>query len=179
VASYEQTARIGNAKRSVSRPRRRFALALLAFDPAARLWRASCKAYHAKLYPLAWFLKFVNFLLFRSILSFECEIGKGVAFTHYGLGTVVHPNVTIGDRVRIFHHVTLAAESYIGSSSRIVIEDDVTLGAHCIVIGNDRGGVRIGAGATIGAGAIVVRDVPPGATVVAMPSRPVKQTEPS
>jgi len=61
-----------------------------------------------------------------------------------------------------------------GSESRILIEDDVVIGAYAIVLGNDRGGIRIGRGAIIGAGAIVNRSVAPGLAVIAMPDRAVK-----
>jgi len=48
-----------------------------------------------------------------------------------------------------------------------VVERRATLGSGAIVLG----GIRIGAGALVGAGAVVTRDVPPGATVVGNPAR--------
>jgi serine acetyltransferase len=93
---------------------------------------------------------------------------------HGGFGTMCHPNVTIGKRVKMFHHITLAAETLPGSLPRIRIEDDCVIGAYAILIGNDRDGITIGKGSVIGAGAMVVRDVPPGSTIVATPSRAVK-----
>jgi serine O-acetyltransferase len=49
----------------------------------------------------------------------------------------------------------------------MIIGDNVAIGAHAVVLGP----VRIGDGATVGAGAIVTRDVPPGTTVVGVPAR--------
>ena len=49
----------------------------------------------------------------------------------------------------------------------IVIEDDVWIGASATVLG----GVTIGEGAIIGAGAVVTRDVPPGETYAGVPAR--------
>ncbi len=144
-------------------------------DPAARCWYYSCVAYRAGLHPVAWFLKAINFFVFKAILCYECEIENDLNLVHFGFGCAVHPNVTIGKRVKMFHHVTLAAQTLPGSRSRITIEDDVVIGAYAIVLGNDDGGVRIGKGAVIGAGAIVNGDVPPGVTMVAMPARPVKK----
>jgi len=144
------------------------------FNPPVRLWYQSCRAYRAGLHPIAWFLKAINFFVFKAILCYECEIEGDLELVHFGFGCAVHPNVTIGRHVKLFHHVTLASETRPGSSSRIVIEDDVVIGAHAIILGNDAGGIRIGKGAVIGAGAIVNRDVIPGATMVAMPARPVK-----
>jgi len=50
-----------------------------------------------------------------------------------------------------------------------VIENDVHIGTGARVIGP----IRVGAGAQIGANAVVVEDVPPGATVAGAPARPV------
>jgi serine O-acetyltransferase len=70
-------------------------------------------------------------------------------------GTVIAPFVTIGLRA--------------GDVRGATIERDVSIGTGAKVIG----AVRIGAGATVGANAVVVDDVPPGATVVGAPARPV------
>jgi serine O-acetyltransferase len=142
-----------------------------------RLWYYSTKAYQAKLYPLAWLIKAVSFFLFKSVLCVQCEIEDDIQLVHMGFGCVVHPNVTIGRRVKLFHHVSIAAEATPGSASRIIIDDDVVIGMHAMLLGNENGGIRIGKGAVIGAGAIVNRDVPPGAVVLPMPSRAVKMVK--
>ena len=136
-----------------------------------RIWYWSTKAYKSGHPVFARLLKLANFLMFRNLLPFEADIAPDVQMEHYGLCTVVHPNVTIGRRVKIFHHVTLAAESVIGSKHRIVIGDDVLIGAGAIVIGRGNRGLRIGDGAVIGAGAVVTNDVPDGQVVVGVPAR--------
>lgn len=93
---------------------------------------------------------------------------------HYGLATVIHPNVKIGRRVRIFHHVTLASESVIGSGNDIEIGDDVLIGAGAIVVGRGNRRLVIGDGAVVGAGAVVTGDVPSGEIVVGSPAKPLK-----
>lgn len=57
-----------------------------------------------------------------------------------------------------------------GSSKPIVIEDDVWLGANCIILP----GVRIGKGSVIGAGSVVTREIPPMVVAAGNPARLVK-----
>lgn len=122
--------------------------------------------------------KALNFFLFRNLLPFEAKLAGPVKLEHYGLATVIHPNVSIGKRVKIFHHVTLASESVIGSGNDIEIGDDVLIGAGAIVIGRGNQPLRIGNGAVIGAGAVVTRDVEAGQTVVGSPARPLRESSP-
>jgi len=141
---------------------------------AGRLWYFSTKAYRANFLPVAIVLKAFNYIAYHSILCYQCEIEGDLEMVHNGFGTAAHPNVTIGKHVKLFHHVTFAAETKPGSLPRITIEDDCVIGAYAMLLGNDQTGLTIGRGSVIGAGAIVVRDVPPGSTIVALPSRPVK-----
>lgn len=130
------------------------------------LWRLSCRLYAVRLVALARALKFTNLLLFRAILPYEAELGMGVRLGHYGLATVIHPNVTIGDGVLIWHGATLAVRGLVGSESRITIGRNAEIGAHAILITPENGSLHIGESARVGAGAIVTKDVPAGAVVV-------------
>jgi serine O-acetyltransferase len=73
----------------------------------------------------------------------------------------IHPGVVIGP------FVTLGLRS--GDIAGPTIERDVTIGTGAKLLG----GIRVGAGAHVGANAVVVDDVPPGATVVGAPARPI------
>jgi acetyltransferase-like isoleucine patch superfamily enzyme len=94
-------------------------------------------------------------------------------------------NVTIGNRVSIAPRVTLVTSSHPNHSlirgfapvSRgpIVIEDDAWLGAGCIILP----GVRVGRGAVVGAGSVVVEDVPSLHVVAGQPARTVRQLTPA
>lgn len=94
---------------------------------------------------------------------FNCDIYCRVRwpiFMPHPYGIIVHSGTTIGRRVTLMQQVTLGAKD--GRDTAPFIEDDVFIGAGAKVLG----GVRIGRGATIGANAVVTRDVPANATVV-------------
>lgn len=101
--------------------------------------------------------------LLRVLYGFECprkaKIGENVTFEHRGLGTVVSSNAIIEDNVTIQHHVTLGIKN---ADDRIIIHENCFIGAHAFILGN----VEIGANSKIGAGAMVLHDVPAGSTVV-------------
>ncbi|NJP12409.1 MAG: serine acetyltransferase [Leptolyngbyaceae cyanobacterium RU_5_1] len=137
------------------------------------IWWLSCQAYRSKLVPLARILKAINFVIFHTVLPYQAEIKRDINLKHYALGIVIHPNVEIGDRVTIHQHVTLAAETWIGSPYKIIIGDDVMIGAGAVIIGRGDRTLVIGNGVKIGANAVVTRDVPSGETVVGVPARPL------
>ncbi|MFI4977136.1 MAG: serine O-acetyltransferase [Solirubrobacterales bacterium] len=95
---------------------------------------------------------------------------------HHSFGTIIHGNVVIGQRVKIWHNVTIAVRASSNSPHRIIIEDDVKIGANAVVISPHEGSLRIGRGARVGAGAVVSKDVPAGVTVVSAPARILERT---
>jgi len=139
------------------------------------IWWLSCQAYQKKITVFAKLLKGFNFLVFHTLLPYEAEIERDVRLAHYALGVVVHPNVKIGHRVKIYHHVTLATETWIGSEHKIILEDDVMIGVGAIILGRGDQSLTIGAGAMVGANAVVTRDVLPGETVIGVPAYPLEK----
>jgi serine O-acetyltransferase len=135
------------------------------------LWRLSAALRRRGHRHLALLVKKVNSLIYHNSLAPAATFSPDISFGHHGFGTVIHSNVVIGRRVTIWHNVTIAVRASTPSPHRIVIEDDVTIGANSVIVSPYEGSLRIGRGARIGAGAVVSRDVPPGATVVSAPSR--------
>lgn len=136
-----------------------------------RLWRISAWLRKHGLRRPALIVKKLNSVLYHNSLAPGAVFSPDIRFGHHGFGTMVHSNVVIGQRVRIWHNVTLAVRAATGSPHRIVIEDEVTIGANAIVVSPHEGSLHIGKGARIGAGAVVTEDVPAGATVVSAPAR--------
>jgi serine O-acetyltransferase len=136
-----------------------------------RLWLLSVALQDRGRWVLAFWLKQLNTRLYHNSLSPEVSISPDILLGHYSLGIVVSNNVTIGRRVKIWHNVTITSRSPSGSPHRIVIEDDVIIGANAVVIAKRGHSLQIGRGAKIGAGTVVNHDVPVGATVVNPPAR--------
>lgn len=132
-----------------------------------RLWWWSTRLHRTRLTFLARMLKAINFQIFHAILPYECEIQPDVTLWHRGAGTVIHPNTRIGHRVKIGHGVTITAGSQEpGSPLAVFLADDVVVGAGSLVRPKQGHALHIGAGAQIGAHAVVVKDVPPGGVMV-------------
>jgi serine O-acetyltransferase len=101
-------------------------------------------------------------ITFSAILAPEAELAADLALLHGALGVVIHPLVTVGSECMIQHHVTLGTDTPLVSGARMIVGNDVHIGAHAILLGP----IVIGDGARIGAGAVVTRDVAPGSVIV-------------
>uniref|UniRef100_UPI00313FFBA6 DapH/DapD/GlmU-related protein n=1 Tax=uncultured Nitrospira sp. TaxID=157176 RepID=UPI00313FFBA6 len=88
-----------------------------------------------------------------------------------GDDVMMGPRVTIYGRDHCFDSIDVSMmDQGMGKYERIVIEDDVWIGANAIILK----GVRIGKGTIVGAGAVVTKEVPPYSVVVGNPARVVR-----
>lgn len=148
---------------------RRDSLKMLAWFPGLRATLMHRVAHWARsnripLLPLV--LSQANTALHGIELSPMVPIGPGFYMPHT-VGSVVHA-VRIGSNVTLQGGITIGARDALGFPE---IGDNVTIGAGARVIGP----IHVGDGAMIGANAVVLRDVPPGVTMVGVPARPVNE----
>jgi len=115
-------------------------------------------------------------LLYGCDIPPQVSIGDNVRFEHRGIGVVLHSRVTLGDRVTIYHGVTIGRAGVSGPLGEVVVEDDVIIGTGAVLLFGERG-LRIGKGARIGANAVVLESIPAGETWVGNPARPVRGSE--
>ena len=101
------------------------------------------------------------------------RIGKGF-FIDHGNGVVIGETAEIGDNVTLYHDVTLGGIApAVDSASQVnvkrhpTLRDGVIIGSGAQVLGP----IVIGENARVGANAVVLKDVPAGATVVGIPAR--------
>lgn len=97
-------------------------------------------------------------------------VGKGF-FIDHATGVVIGETTIIGDNVSLWQGVTLGGVSASKGKRHPTIQDNVTIGAHAVVLGN----IVIGENVKIGAGSVVVKDVPSNSTVVGVPGKVVKR----
>ena len=101
------------------------------------------------------------------ILPYSTKIGRGLLFAH-PYSTVLNAE-SIGNNFSCIHCTTLGKKD----GKRPIIGNNVTFGCHACVIG----GVKIGNNVIIGAGSVVVKDVPDNCVVAGNPAKIIKHLD--
>ncbi len=97
-------------------------------------------------------------------------IGKGL-FIDHGNGVIIGETAVIGDNVTLYQGVTLGGTGKEKGKRHPTVKDNVMISAGAKVIGS----FTVGENSKIGAGSVVVNEVPPNCTVVGIPGRVVKR----
>lgn len=151
------------------------------YDPAAKsLWeigllypgpramafhRLAHFFYHKKFFFLARLISEIGRASTLIEIHPGAQIGKRLIIDH-GAGIVIGETAEIGDDCLIFHGVTLGGMKFDPIKRHPTLQNKVLVGAGAKILG----AITIGEGARIGSNAVVVKDVPPGATVVGLPA---------
>ena len=99
-------------------------------------------------------------------------IGKGL-FIDHGAGVIIGETTVIGDNVTLYQGVTLGGNGKETGKRHPTLEDNVMVSAGAKIIGS----FTIGENSKIGAGSVVIEEVPPNCTVVGVPGHIVKQND--
>ncbi|MBK1734284.1 serine O-acetyltransferase [Halorhodospira abdelmalekii] len=139
--------------------------ALLLHRLANRLWR----------WRLRWLARLIG-LFSRWLTGIEIHPGARIGrrfFIDHGMGVVVGETADVGDDVTLYHGVTLGGTSWQSGKRHPTLGNDVIVGAGAKLLGP----IRVGDGARIGSNAVVLKNVPAGATMVGIPARQVGEAQ--
>lgn len=100
------------------------------------------------------------------------RIGKGL-FIDHGSGVIIGETAIIGDNVTLYQGVTLGGTGKETGKRHPTLEDNVMVSAGAKILGS----FTVGENSKIGAGAVVLQEVPPNCTVVGVPGRVVRRKD--
>lgn len=163
--------------------------AVLANDPAARnltevlaaypglhaLWihRVSHHLWHHERPTTARILSHLGRALTGIEIHPGATLGRGV-FIDHGMGVVIGETAIVGDDCLIYKGVVLGGTTLERSKRHPTLGKGVVVGSNACILGN----LKVGDGARIGSGSVVVKDVPAGATAVGVPGKIVATPDP-
>ena len=133
--------------------------ALLFYHLSHCLWRSGFRL-------LGRFVSHVGRMVTGIEIHPGAQIGRRL-FIDHGMGVVIGETSVIGDDVTLYHQVTLGGVTWSPGKRHPTVGDGVVVGAGAQVLGP----ITVGRDARIGANAVVLKDVPPGATMVGIPAR--------
>lgn len=126
--------------------------------------------YNKRLFLIARIISHISRFLTGIEIHPGAKIGEGV-FIDHGMGVVIGETAEIGNNVTLYQGVVLGGSGKEKGKRHPTIGDNVVIAAGAKVLGS----FRVGEHAKIGAGAVVLREVPPYSTVVGVPGRVVKE----
>lgn len=112
----------------------------------------------------------------RFLTGIEIHPGAKIGnkfFIDHGMGVVIGETAEIGNNVTLYHGVTLGGVTWDKVKRHPTLDDNVVIGSGAKILGP----FTVGKGAKVGSNSVVVKEVPPSATVVGIPGRMVMQEE--
>lgn len=157
-------------------------------DPAARNWFEVLTCYPGMQaiwiyrctnwlwrHRVKWFARFLG-MIGRWLTGVEIHPGATIGrrfFIDHATGVVIGETAIIGDDCTLYHGVTLGGTTWNPGKRHPTLEDEVVIGAGAKVLGP----ITVGKGARVGSNSVVVKDVPPRATVIGIPGHVVRDSE--
>ena len=132
---------------------------------AHRLWKAGFK----------WLARLASHFS-RWLTGIEIHPGATIGrrfFIDHGMGVVIGETAEIADDCTLYHGVTLGGTSWSKGKRHPTLGKGVVVGAGAKILGP----ILVGDGARIGSNAVVVKEVPPGATAIGIPARIIEAQE--
>ena len=129
----------------------------------SRLWRAKLRLIARLLSQFA-----------RLVTGIEIHPGATIGrrvFIDHGSGVVIGETAIVGDDVTLYQGVTLGGTGHERGKRHPTLREGVLVGSNAQVLGN----ICVGENSRVGAGSVVLRDVPPNSTVVGVPAHIVYQ----
>ncbi|MEL0324969.1 MAG: serine O-acetyltransferase [Rhodospirillales bacterium] len=127
-----------------------------------------------KLFTLGRFVSHLGRILSGIEIHPGAKIGERL-FIDHGMGVVIGETAEIGDDVTIYQGVSLGGTSLAKGKRHPTLEDGVIVGSGAQILGP----FTVGAGARVGANAVVLDAVPPGVTVVGIPATIAQRSKPA
>lgn len=160
--------------------------AVMERDPAV-IDEKDARKYHTGLHAVSWYReshrlwtegKFekARKINYKAHKFTGCDIHPGAVigerfFVDHATGVVIGETAVIGDDVTVYQGVTLGGVSFEKGKRHPTVGDRVVLGANATVLGN----ITVGSDVRIGAGSVVLKDVPDNSTVVGIPGRVIER----
>ncbi|MGA7179857.1 MAG: serine O-acetyltransferase [Thiobacillaceae bacterium] len=122
-----------------------------------------------------WFARFVSFIA-RWLTGVEIHPGATIGrrvFIDHGMGVVIGETAEVGDDCTLYHGVTLGGTSWNKGKRHPTLMPGVVVGAGAKILGP----ITLGANSRVGSNAVVVKDVPEGATAVGIPARILEDSQ--
>ncbi|ANK81365.1 MAG: serine O-acetyltransferase [Rhizobiales bacterium NRL2] len=147
---------------------------------AVMFYRVANALWRRRLYFVGRFISQTGRFLTGIEIHPGAKIGRRF-FIDHGMGVVIGETAEIGDNVTLYHDVTLGgvapsvdSAAQVGQKRHPTLEDDVIVGSGAQVLGP----ITVRKGARVGANAVVVKEVPPGVSVVGIPAEIVGKSRP-